>query len=507
MRNYTIVALIGLIVFFSNAVLAQCQTNVAGNWESPSTWTNCGGGIPNSTNNVTIRHNVTISSNRTVASVTFESGPARSLTISSGTLTVTGNYNTQFGSSTSLASGATLIVQGTLTSYVSFTVNGRLEVGTLNPQQGTFTIGSTATVEVTTFNISSGNVTVNIAGDVSASSFSLTGGGNVLNIAATGKLAVDNSISIGSTSGGINVAGGLSGSDMTIDGSGRLNVSNGGSANIVNDVTLTGSGIIDVDEGGYMFIGDDLNLTGGTDVFLDGNMDVVGNLGFENNGNNVSCTSTGGIYYGTISCPGFISDCNILISSGCRSLELLPVTLVSFTAAAERASGSVLLKWATSVEENNSHFEVERSVDGRVFTKIATVLGKGTFEGLTNYQLRDFSPLNGTNYYRLKQVDTDGTTAYSKVVAANLGALLSPDQVGIFFNPVSAVLEIQAQLGEQGRAWVSVADYTGKEVKKALLEGNQLIHLVSLPNALPAGLYVVRVQLPSVQESKKILIP
>ena len=92
----------------------------------------------------------------------------------------------------------------------------------------------------------------------------------------------------------------------------------------------------------------------------------------------------------------------------------LPVKLISFSG---RLNGSkVDLNWVTANELNTKQFEVERSGDGQVFTKIATVTAKGNSNTPTSYDLVDPAPLKGVNYYRLKIVDIDGKFEYSQVI-------------------------------------------------------------------------------------------
>ncbi|MDO7876883.1 FG-GAP-like repeat-containing protein, partial [Hymenobacter sp. ASUV-10] len=98
----------------------------------------------------------------------------------------------------------------------------------------------------------------------------------------------------------------------------------------------------------------------------------------------------------------------------------LPVELTDFTAKAQAAA--VLLTWNTASEKNNDRFEVERSLDGRRFTKIDEVTGQGTKATPTAYTRLD-EKLPGetkTLYYRLRQVDTDGTATYSPVRVVTL---------------------------------------------------------------------------------------
>ncbi len=79
---------------------------------------------------------------------------------------------------------------------------------------------------------------------------------------------------------------------------------------------------------------------------------------------------------------------------------------------------SVMIKWTTATETDNDYMAVERSLDGSTFTEIGRVNGAGTVDYGSSYELEDQSPAHGLNYYRLRQVDIDGTTNYSEVVFA-----------------------------------------------------------------------------------------
>lgn len=82
-----------------------------------------------------------------------------------------------------------------------------------------------------------------------------------------------------------------------------------------------------------------------------------------------------------------------------------PVKLLSFTG--KEATNGVRLNWSTASEQNNSHYEIYRSADGQSFAKIGSVKGNGTTNEVLNYSFTDVSPLSGTAYYRLRQVDFD----------------------------------------------------------------------------------------------------
>jgi hypothetical protein len=96
-----------------------------------------------------------------------------------------------------------------------------------------------------------------------------------------------------------------------------------------------------------------------------------------------------------------------------RDISFLPVELVSFSATPQ--NNWVQLNWQTSSELSNSHFELEKSTDGIVFEYIETIAAKGNNLHGADYQVQDPSSTQ-TTYYRLKQVDLDGTFQYSKII-------------------------------------------------------------------------------------------
>ncbi|QJD78564.1 T9SS type A sorting domain-containing protein [Spirosoma rhododendri] len=94
----------------------------------------------------------------------------------------------------------------------------------------------------------------------------------------------------------------------------------------------------------------------------------------------------------------------------------LPVELVSFTAKPQ--GRGIRLDWVTNGERNAGQYHVERSRDLTDFTPIASLPAGGTTDQRQTYGFPDEWPLEGTNYYRLRQVDVDGRSAYSKIAAA-----------------------------------------------------------------------------------------
>ncbi len=113
------------------------------------------------------------------------------------------------------------------------------------------------------------------------------------------------------------------------------------------------------------------------------------------------------------------------------STSTLPIELLDFTAKA--AESHVDLNWVTATETNNSHFLIQRSHDGTTFEDVGQLPGAGNSSSTLFYETKDLNPLQGTSYYRLKQVDFDGAFEYSplRVVTFNSNDLL------IFPNPTT----------------------------------------------------------------------
>ena len=125
----------------------------------------------------------------------------------------------------------------------------------------------------------------------------------------------------------------------------------------------------------------------------------------------------------TTGCPGPILATNAS-ETECQSLAVcrpLPVELVLFTASVT-ARQAVALHWVTASERNSKQFVIERSADGTSFSTLRTVVAAGTTSARTTYDQLDEQPLFGTSYYRLRQVDNDGTTAFSPVQVVRMGS-------------------------------------------------------------------------------------
>jgi hypothetical protein len=143
-----------------------------------------------------------------------------------------------------------------------------------------------------------------------------------------------------------------------------------------------------------------------------------------------------------------------------EDVTVLPVTFINLNA--ECATDKVLVKWQTTQEMNNSHFEVQKNRNSE-WVKIGTVKGAGTSYGVNSYQFND--PMNGEvlHLYRIKQVDFDGHSEISQpIVAICSETNAMGNEVRLYPNPVTNVLNIVSESENIGN--VEVMDINGKRL-------------------------------------------
>lgn len=138
----------------------------------------------------------------------------------------------------------------------------------------------------------------------------------------------------------------------------------------------------------------------------------------------------------------------------------LPVDLTDFIVT--KQANSVLLDWTTGSESNNRGFEIEYSIDGNNWKKIAFQASKaaeGNSVSPLSYQFKHTDPVSGTNYYRLKQVDLDGKWKYSPVRQVRMNG----HNLTVYPNPARDKIIIK---GLAGNETIQLFDITGIKVKQ-----------------------------------------
>lgn len=172
----------------------------------------------------------------------------------------------------------------------------------------------------------------------------------------------------------------------------------------------------------------------------------------------------------------------------------LPVKLIRFEA--RKQDQHTLLTWKTVSETNNSHFEVEHSTDAIHFTARGRVEGKGTTVEEQEYSWLHPTPAQGLNYYRLKQVDHDGTSDYSVIRAVNAD--------GVFVAYPNPAQDYVVLSGVAGASSVEIVDIRGiVKIRRSHVKEAELT--LDTSSYVP-GTYVVRMVKDGQVESRKISI-
>lgn len=140
----------------------------------------------------------------------------------------------------------------------------------------------------------------------------------------------------------------------------------------------------------------------------------------------------------------------------------LPVTFTAFTGRQD--GNSVLLGWTTLSESDNDYFEIERSVDGINYVTIGYVGGAGNSNKRIDYTFSDNAPEQGLLYYRLSQVDFDGTREYADKIVTLVYSGDETDWMTIVPNPTHGQFRINVNSGMAGGT-LRLISQSGKVVR------------------------------------------
>lgn len=178
----------------------------------------------------------------------------------------------------------------------------------------------------------------------------------------------------------------------------------------------------------------------------------------------------------------------------------LPVTLLSFTAKPE--GDRVQLAWTTAMEQDADRFVVERSRDLDGFVTVGEVVAKGTTDERQDYGLTDLNPQPGINYYRLKQVDQEGSFHSFKPVSAIIQ--LNEPVITVSPNPADPD-HIHLRLWNADQATIRLISSTGQVINSRLERQPGEADLL-FDQPLPTGLYWLEIQLDGQKRTLKLLV-
>ena len=182
----------------------------------------------------------------------------------------------------------------------------------------------------------------------------------------------------------------------------------------------------------------------------------------------------------------------------------LPVELTSFSA--NEINGKILLVWETATEINNTGFSIERSTDNIKFSEVAFIKGKGTTTEKAGYSYTDKSVLSGKYYYRLKQVDFDGTYHYTKSIEVDMGLPRNYSLEQNYPNPFNPTTTIRFALPMDAKVNIKLYNTLGQEVANILNTNmNAGVHeTVFNASNLSSGVYFYRLEAHGVDGSNFI---
>ena len=184
---------------------------------------------------------------------------------------------------------------------------------------------------------------------------------------------------------------------------------------------------------------------------------------------------------------------------------LVPVELTSFSANV--SDGNVILNWTTATELNNSGFEVERKAGGE-FQTIAFVLGNGTTTEQHNYSYADNNLNSGSYTYRLKQVDYDGTFAYSNEVNVEITTPVKFELSQNYPNPFNPTTKINFSIPQNSEVTLTVFNVLGQKVKtlvQGFMEAGK--HTINFDaSGFNSGIYLYKLEAGNFSEVRKMTL-
>jgi hypothetical protein len=189
-------------------------------------------------------------------------------------------------------------------------------------------------------------------------------------------------------------------------------------------------------------------------------------------------------------------DCNSRAEVEDACMALLPVTWGRPLEAIQKEE-DVQLSWSVVNQLANEHFKVEHSTDGKTFTAIASLAGEASSQEEQHYYFSHAFPSFGLNYYRIKQVDEDGSFSYSNLVSVYYK---TAHNISVYPNPVSAYLYLRGVDPKGVSITITITNAIGKIMDHQAWSGEPL----DFTN-YPAGIYFLRLEQGDYQHVQKLI--
>ncbi len=167
----------------------------------------------------------------------------------------------------------------------------------------------------------------------------------------------------------------------------------------------------------------------------------------------------------------------------------LPVSLLYFKA--EKTTVGSLLTWETASETNNSHYLIYHSLKGTYFKEILKVNSKNK---ASKYQYIDKAAQSGNNYYKLVQVDFDGTSTDLGIKVVNFN-LKQEETIVVYPNPADRKVNINFGEVLESNIQIKVYNLSGKELQNVVIpfQKDQASYTLELDNKITTGIYIIKI--------------
>lgn len=179
----------------------------------------------------------------------------------------------------------------------------------------------------------------------------------------------------------------------------------------------------------------------------------------------------------------------------------LPITLTDLKAT--REAGDVILTWKTLAEINNKSFAIQRSGDGQQYETIGQVAGAGNSTLERSYRFTDNEPPDGQTYYRIRQIDNNGSSQYFPAVLVD--EVVLEDNFEVFPNPAGSS-DLRIRVRSELDFTVSVVNVAGKQVYAAQVPGQSRLTELTVSAELESGIYLIYVVSEQSVKTKRIVI-
>ncbi|MDB5200792.1 MAG: hypothetical protein JWQ27_201 [Ferruginibacter sp.] len=172
-----------------------------------------------------------------------------------------------------------------------------------------------------------------------------------------------------------------------------------------------------------------------------------------------------------------------------KPMTVLPVTISSISAN-RNSDKSISVNWKVENELNMKQYDLERSADGRSFSKIAQAMPQAPNGGSAAYNKIDVAPLAADNFYRVKAISLNGLVQYSSIV--KVGSTKTTASIGVYPNPVEGnIMNVQFTNQANGAYQLQLTNKAGQLVYKGTMQisNSNDVQSVDLGNAVSTGIY------------------